>query len=156
MSQFQFNAAEVEPQQSFAPLPAGIYVAQITDVEIKDTKAGTGQYLQITWEIADGECRGRKVWDRLNVSNANAEAERIGRQQLSALCHAIGVLQVQDTNQFHGKAARIRVTVRKDATYGDGNDVKGYEAAGARPMPTGGFPPAAAAAAAPAAPRRPW
>ena len=153
MATFQFNASEVEPEQGFSVVPAGMYAAQIIDVEIKDTKAGNGQYMSVTWELLDGQYRGRKVWSRLTVRNANAEAERIGRQQLSALCHAVGVLNLQDTVQLHGKQARLRVTVKQDAQYGDSNDVKGYEAlAGSAPGAPFTPPPAAA----PARAGKPW
>ena len=150
MAQMSFNAAEVEPQSTFDALPAGWYVAQVIESDMKDTKAGTGQYLQLTWEILDGACAGRRVWDRLNISNPNAEAERIGRQQLSQLCHSVGVLQLQDSQQLHGKPARIKLAIRKDPAYGDSNDVKGYEPAGP------GIAAAAPSIPAVATAKKPW
>ena len=72
MSLLQFNAAEIEPQQSFEPLPAGVYIAEITDSEIVATKAGTGQMLKLTWKVLDGQYSGRLIFDRLNIANAGA------------------------------------------------------------------------------------
>ena len=40
-----FNAAQVEPSQDFEPIPAGKYLAVITETEMKPTKNGSGQYL---------------------------------------------------------------------------------------------------------------
>ena len=46
---------------------------------MKPTKTGNGQYLQLAFEIIEGEYKNRKVWARLNLENANADAVRIAR-----------------------------------------------------------------------------
>ena len=46
---------QVQPQASFDLIPAGKYICQIVESEIKSTKAGTGQQLVLTWEVLDGE-----------------------------------------------------------------------------------------------------
>lgn len=163
MATINFNAANVKPQDDFSPIPAGQYIAQVTESEIKPTKNGTGQMLTLRWAILDGACKGRLVFDRINIANQNPQAEEIGQRQLSGLCHAIGVLQLADTSQLHGKPLTITVSIRKDASgqYGDSNEVKSYKPmAGAM---AGGFAPAAAAAPtgfspapAAAAPTAPW
>ncbi|HEX4918067.1 MAG TPA: DUF669 domain-containing protein, partial [Limnobacter sp.] len=56
-----FNAAEVQPMESRDVLPAGKYIAAIVDNEIKPTKSGTGERLNLTFEILEGEHKGRKV-----------------------------------------------------------------------------------------------
>ena len=61
-----FNAATVEPSQDFEPIPAGKYLAMITESEMKPTKSGGGQYLQLTFQMLDGPYKGRYVWARLN------------------------------------------------------------------------------------------
>ena len=149
MAQLMFNAAAVQPRSSFDPIPAGSYIASISESAIKPTKSGTGQMLTLTWDILDGQYKGRKVFDRLNIQNTNPKAEAIGQEQLSALCHAAGVLQLQDTNQLHGKPVKIKVKIRKDDTgqFEDSNEVSGYTAASGASIPA-----AAAPAAAPAAP----
>ncbi len=65
-----FNAEEVEPAAKFDPIPAGRYQAIITDSEQKPTKAGTGHYLQLTFQIQEGTYKGRILWPcRLLVRN---------------------------------------------------------------------------------------
>jgi len=44
-----FNAHSVEPMADFEPIPAGKYVAVITDSEMKPTKSGNGSYLELTF-----------------------------------------------------------------------------------------------------------
>lgn len=155
MASFQFNAANVAPQQSFTPIPSGSYIAQVVESEIKQTKGGTGQMMNLTFEVLDGQYRNRKVFGRINVVNQSAEAERIGQSQLSALCHATGVMQLQDTVQLHGKPVKIKVKVRVDESgkYDDSNEVTGYEAiSGAVQIPAA----SQQAQAAPTASSAPW
>ena len=155
MASFQFNAANVAPQQSFTPIPAGSYIAQVVESEIKPTKNGTGQMMNLTFEVLDGQYRNRKFFGRINVVNQSAEAERIGQSQLSALCHATGVMQLQDTVQLHGKPVKIKVKVRVDESgkYDASNEVTGYEAiSGAVQVPAA----SQQAQAAPAASSAPW
>lgn len=161
MAQFNtvFDATTVKPQESFTPLPAGTYIAQITDSAIKPTKSGSGTSLNLTWTILDGQYANRKVFDRINVQNLNPEAEQIGQRQLSAVCHAVGVLKLQDSNQLHGRPIQITVKIRKDEQWGDSNEVKGYQpiAGGYNTQASGApFSTQQPAAAAPAASVPPW
>lgn len=159
MARISFNSANVAPQESFTPIPAGVYLAQATDSDVAATKSG-GEMVKLTFEVLQGPYARRKVFGNINVRNPNADAERIGQSQLSALCHAVGLVgQLNDTAQLHLRPVMIRVKIRKDDTgqYGDRNEVTGYEAVagGAAPgMPVaapGGFPPPQAGGAAAAA-----
>lgn len=149
MSFLDFNAEEVEPNTAPEALPAGDYVAQVVGSELKPTASGSGEYLKLEIEILTSEFSGRRVFDQLNIRNDSPEAERIGRAQLSALCHAIGVMRVTDSQQLHGKPFTIKLAVKEDPQYGKQNKVKGYKAATATPQAA----PLHAAASAPAAGR---
>lgn len=163
MANISFDATTVQPDEGFTPIPAGTYLAAIVDSDVKQTKAGTGYYLQATWRVLDGQHKGRLIFDRINVRNANQVAEQIGQKQLSGLCHAVGVLKLQDTTQLHNKPAMIRVTIRKDDQFGDSNEVKGYDKASGAPAPQmhattpqGWGAQQSAPAAAPASATPPW
>ena len=137
MAIINFNANEVEPSKAFDPIPAGKYVAVIVDSEMKDTRAGTGRYLQLEFEITDGEYAGRKLWARLNIENQNAEAVRMARADLSAICRAVNVLTPNDSADLHNLPLVIKVHVRKDKNTGEiSNEIRGYESKAAyRPEP---------------------
>ncbi len=49
-----FDANQVEPSSDFEPIPAGKYLAVITETEMKPTKSGAGSYLQLTFQIIEG------------------------------------------------------------------------------------------------------
>ena len=66
-----FDANQVEPAAKFDPIPAGKYLAVITESEQKPTKAGTGNYLQLTFQIQEGIYKGRILWARLRVTRSN-------------------------------------------------------------------------------------
>jgi hypothetical protein len=125
-----FDANEVQPQQAFDVLPPGDYKVQIVQSDMVQNKAGTGQYLWLEMDIVDGEYQGRKVWDRLNLVNPNQQAQDIAQRQLSAICHAIGQLSVQDSEELHFKTfvAQVKVKPRQD-TGENTNEVKGYKPA---------------------------
>ena len=59
----EFDANDVDPRQAFELLPVGWYTAMITGSEMKATKAGDGEYLNLTIQIVEGEYEGRLVWE---------------------------------------------------------------------------------------------
>ena len=133
-----FNAHEVEPTASFEAIPAGKYLASITESEMKPTKNGGGSYLQLTFTILDGEHKGRVVWARLNLVNPNQTAVKIAQSELSAVCRAVGVMTPRDSCELHNIPLLVAVKVKKrEDTSELANEVKGYEpksAAGGKPQ----------------------
>ena len=131
MAQFNFDASQVVPQQSTGPLPAGTYLAHITESDVQPLKSGNGEGLKLTFEIIDGQFKGRKVYENLNIRHTSEDTQRIAQSQLSALCHAVNVIKLMDTAALHFKPVRINVTVREAVgQYKASNNIKGYEAAG--------------------------
>jgi len=124
-----FNAAEVEPQQSMEPLPAGWYRAVITASEEKPTKAQTGSFLMMTLEVIEGQHQGRKVFERLNLNNPNATAVEIAQRTLSSICRAVGVMTPRNSSDLHDKPLMVKLAVKPgDSQYGPSNDIKEYAA----------------------------
>ena len=126
-----FNANEVEPTVSFEPLPAGKYLTAITASEMKATKKGDGSYLQLEFTVLEGDCKGRKTWDRLCINHPNDLTQRIARGNLSAICRAVGVMQPRDSVELHNIPLLITVKCKKRQDTGEiTNEVKGYESKG--------------------------
>ena len=138
-------------ERNFEPLPAGWYTATIGGAEVKATKAGTGEYIAIRYDITGPSHQGRVVFGNLNIKNANPTAEAIGYQQMGELMRAIGLARVDDTDQFVGGQLQVKLDVRKSEQYGDSNDVKGFKSLSGGAMPMAAAPKAASAKAAP-----PW
>ncbi len=147
-----FVEAELpKSERNFEPLPAGWYTATIGGAEVKATKAGTGEYIAIRYDITGPTHQGRVVFGNLNIKNANPTAEAIGYQQMGELMRAIGLARVDDTDQFIGGQLQIKLDIRKSEQYGDSNDVKGFKSLSGGAMPMAVAPKAASAKAAP-----PW
>jgi hypothetical protein len=165
----EFDPNKVDPARPIEPLPTGWYAMVATESEIKDAKAGgKNKYLEIVFAIDESrhpQHKGRKVWARLNLWNDSAKAEEIASSELSAICHAVGSPPITDSQELHFKPLAVRV-VYKPATekFGEGNDIKGYDAIAKRFGATGsGTPtpgPSGASASSGAAPAEsatpPW
>jgi hypothetical protein len=133
MAQLNFSADKVEPVGKFVPIPVGKYKVAITASERKKTnkepKPGEvqGEMILFTYTVIDGEFRGRKLFDRLNIINANKTAQEIAEGCLSAICRSVGVMVPRSTEELHNIPFIVDVKIRaaKDG-YDESNDVKGY------------------------------
>ena len=122
-----FDANQVEPTGDFEAIPAGKYLAVITDSELKPTKAGNGSLLVLTFQIIEGSHQNRLVWARLNLDNPNPVAVQIARADLSAICRAVGVTNPKDSAELHNLPLLIQVRCKKRLDTGDMvNEIKGY------------------------------
>lgn len=123
-----FDATNVDPSVDFEHIPAGRYNAEITDSDMLDNSRGTGEYLKLEFTILDGPCAGRKLWAQLNLNNPSTQAVEIAQRELSAICHAVGKLRVQDSVQLHNIPLEINVKVKTSPEYGPQNIIRGYSA----------------------------
>ena len=155
MAHFSFDASTVAPQAVSGPIPAGTYLAHCTESDVGPLKSGNGTGLKMTFEILDGQYKGRRVWENLNIQHTSEDTQRIAQSQLSALCHAVNVIKLEDTAALHFKPVKIKVVVREaQGQYQASNNIKGYESAGVTPV---AFAPAAdAPAAAPVSKAPAW
>ncbi|MEO1969922.1 MAG: DUF669 domain-containing protein [Pirellulaceae bacterium] len=122
-----FDADTVEPTTDFETIPAGKYEAVITESEFKPTKAGTGNYLQLTFQVIAGPYKNRFLWARLNLNNPNATAVTIAQSELSAICRAVGVTKPRDSAELHNLPLVIRVRCKTRHDTGEiVNEIAGY------------------------------
>ena len=128
MATISFNAAEVQPT-SFDALPPGSYEAVVSNSESRPMKSGNGMGFNFEFEIISGNFKGRKVFVWITFEHRTSpQAQQIGREQLSALCRAVGVTQLNDTVQLHNLPLMITLGIDKnDPTR---NVVKAYKAKG--------------------------
>ena len=151
-----FDATAVEPAGDYTPLPPGEYKVQIISSEMVENSTHTGHMLKLELEITDGDQAGRKLYDRLNLDNPNAQAVEIAQRTLSAICHATGKLSVSDSAELHmiPMIAVVKVDPPRSANgkdYGPSNSIKTYKKLTGAPA-AGGFGGGAAAASAQTAP----
>lgn len=156
-----FDAHNVDPKESFDAIPLGLYPNDMAPVmivasEMRENNAKTGQYLWLELDVVDGPAKGRKLWDRLNLINPNAKAVEIAERTLSAICHAVGVMNVSDSEQLHGRVMLAKYKIKPaDGQYPASNEIGTYkpvteQAQATAPAPAATAAPAQAAQAAPA------
>ena len=133
-------------ERSYEPLPAGWYTATIGGAEVKATKAGTGEYFSIRYDVTGTTHQGRVVFGNLNIKNPPPAAAAIAYQQMGELMRAIGLGRVDDTDQFVGGQLQIKLDIRKSEQYKDSNDVKAFKSLSGGAMPMAAAAPKAASA----------
>lgn len=126
-----FNVNELPVSESnFEPLPAGWYIASITQADVAPTKSG-GQMIKLRWDILGPTHQGRVVFGNINIQNANPEAQRIGLEQLNQLLTAAGIVDLDDTDQLISVTVQIKLSVKESEYQGEKqvrNEIKGYKA----------------------------
>jgi len=161
-----FDPSDVpQDERSFEPMPAGDYNVQIIESEVVPTKTG-GEMLKLTLEVLDGQYANRKIWDNLNIRNANATAQGIAHRTLADICAACGIGPIQDSDDLHFKPIVATLKIEPERTVGDKtydarNGVKRYKARSGSAAPVGKAPAQRTAAPAAQATRgatgaRPW
>lgn len=127
MALLNFDASQIDPSVPFEALPPDKYLVEIAKSEMKPTKAGDGKYLELEYIVLEGEYKGRKIWDRLCLDHPTPRTVEIAKANLSAICHAIGVMKPGNSSELHHIPMFITVKMKKDMErdliY---NEIKGY------------------------------
>jgi hypothetical protein len=154
MVNLNFDANEVEPLGSFEPLPVGEYTVVIESSALNPAKTGKGEYLQLVYNVVEGEFQGRKLFDRLNIRNDSEQAQKIAQSALSSICRAVGVMHPQTSEELHDKPFIVKVGIRPaKGEYGPSNAIKEYKPIDECEQPKEAAKPTAGAAP---AGNRPW
>ena len=127
MVNFNYNVSEITPTGSYDPLPSNWYVAQVTSAEAKTPKSGRGEMLCVTFEIIDGEFRGRKVWGNYCHVHPTPKAQEIARQHISAISHAVGIPNCDNSDHWYQLPLKIKVKLKRDKNSDEMvNEIVGY------------------------------
>jgi hypothetical protein len=117
-----------EGLDDYTPIPAGPVIAQITTSGYKQTKAKTGNYLQLIWKVISGKYAGRTLFDNLNLDNPNPIAVEIANKSLNSICQACEKVGVQDSEELHGIPVELTLSVTPaTSTQPASNNIKAYK-----------------------------
>lgn len=112
----------------FSPIPVGDYKAVITESEVKATKSGDGQYLNLKVEVIEGEYAGRILFVILNLWNPNPKAVEIANRELATIVAAVGKPGAQDSTELHNIPMTVTVGIQEgQGQYGPSNRIKNYK-----------------------------
>jgi hypothetical protein len=158
MASLNFKASAIQIEErttSYGSLPAGEYEMMVVKSTTKPTKSGNGSYLELEMHIISGEHTGRRHWERLNLDNPSLQTVKIAEEQLARLCMALGLDEVDDSEQMHDKAFVAEVGIdKKDDTRNVIWNYRAITGAPGSPAKLKNTPPPPAAA--PAKSARPW
>lgn len=123
---WQFNANQYEPKQGMEGHPPALKAPfTITNTAIVETKDKTGGMLVVDFTSPMGV-----ITHRYNINNASPKAVEIAYQQLSALCRAVNVFQIDGQNEcaaLRGGKGLMDIGYQKGEAPTDNNpDAKGY------------------------------
>lgn len=121
--QTPIQANQLPKEQSFDALPSGDYAAMIEKTELKQTKAGDGQYIKLQLKVTQGNHTGRVFFEQINIMNPNPTAVEIGLARLNSILEIGQIPTLQDTDQLNGINLMCSLTVKED-NYGKKNNVK--------------------------------
>lgn len=156
MALINFNVDMAPDAMDFDVIPAGNYEAIITDSQVMENKAGTGEYLKLELTIVNGEFEGRKLFENLNLVHPNETTVRIAQGTLKQIAVACGKASgvVTESEELHDIPMSINVSVELRKDNGRvANRIKGYAAVGAKkkaaasrtvapaPLPAAAAPP---------------
>ena len=138
-------------------IPAGMYQAIITssggdpndertgEDGLVSSRSGKGRYLPMTFEIIEGEYKGRPIFKNFNLENTNEQAVRIAQSEIKELLQAVGwdfaakPCGPDDTSEIHMIPLTLQVVTRTNKqTDDEQNEIKHF-----KPRQTAGTPSSA-------------
>lgn len=111
-------------------IPNGQYPLEVKDRKVHNFDTNK-QQVELTYRVLDGEHENRLIWGRYWTKHPNAEALRIGREQLGALAKALGLsgeLKKLDTLLNIPFIGKVGVEKKAEGSeYEPRNEVKGWK-----------------------------
>lgn len=124
----RFNETEAAPE--YAPVPRGVYSAEVSSGELTNSGTGTPGFT-LGFTVTDGDYKGRRVWHTLWLTQAampmtKRDLAKLGIVSLDQLertippgilCQLTVVLRTDDDGQTRNRVTRYEVVeIRPDAT----------------------------------------
>ena len=68
---FGVNMGSVD--DTYEPIPEGVYPIQAIAQELKSTKDSLGQFISVTFQVTDGQYANRQIFENFNIRNQNQQ-----------------------------------------------------------------------------------
>ena len=96
-----FDANDSPTETGFDAIPAGTYRCMMVKSESGPTSTNSGILLSMQWKVMEGPHKGSILFDRLNFTNKDATAQKLGRAKLGNICRAVGIRAPSDSSELH-------------------------------------------------------
>ena len=95
-------------------LPPGEYAVEIVaEQENQPLRNGAGTALVFEYQIRDGQFRGQRIRDWLNVGHSNQNARELAHRRIKAVGEAVGLPVFNDTRQLFNRPFLIAVSCQE-------------------------------------------
>lgn len=125
-----WDLSKVEVSTGYSPLPPGDYLVVAKAGELKATKSGSGEYVNVEFTIIGEKFNQRKLFHRFNTKNENPTAVKIGKELMAQFFLAAGLkseqLSAVTPDDFAGQSCLANVIV-ETSTYGEQNVIKSFK-----------------------------
>ncbi len=119
-----FNAREVDPHTPFEAVSEGWHKVEIKTGDVARNDGEQGRRLNLGFKVLEGPDAGKAPRLGMQFVHSNPQTQRIGASQVSAICHATNVLDLQDASQLFGKIVEIMFRAKPERyTDADGIEV---------------------------------
>ena len=111
----EFNDVPVQPQakREYPVIQPGTYTVQILSEETKPTRAGTGSYLELVYQIQGGTFNGQRIWDRLNLKNPSTKAVEIALAALRSIQRCCGIDRLSSSADLVGHTMKVKTRIEE-------------------------------------------
>jgi len=163
-NEFSFGNLD-DVKTSDEPIPVGNYRLRAVEMDMKDTKSGTGSYLSVRFDVVEGPHQGRRVFQNYNLVNQNQQAVEIALRDVKSWLIAAGLpesgqLTMERIRALEGKPFLAKVGIEKDKSgqYPDKNKIARFlpPVEGSAPAAATASPQPPAAEAPASSGGRPW
>jgi hypothetical protein len=129
VAELNFDTSQVAPGKgSFPSLPAGWYRVEVIDSGRKAASTGSGDFLKLEMVIIEGDLKGRKIFDNLNLWNRSQQACEIAIGDLRSYGEATCVSNpgaIRDSVELHDTPFWLQM--KRSKTNGKYADAEGFE-----------------------------
>lgn len=116
-------------ESDFKPLQEGVYAGKILNTQIKNSKNGSGKYLNLEIELLGSPgIKGRRVYEICMLSHPNTAAVTVGAKKLKNIASVLDldITEVESFSEFVGKPLGVKLGIESSEEYGDKNRVKAF------------------------------
>ncbi len=114
-----FNANEHEDMVDFDILPQGWYMVAITKDEQRDCKDGQSKGLNLEMTVLDGNFKGRKVFNWLNLWHVKQKVKAISEREFATICRAVNIINPRNSEQLQNVPFGIELKHKKSSYSGE-------------------------------------
>ena len=91
----------------FQVIAKGWRIGEVVKSEVKPTKNKEGTIMVLAFRILEGKYKGRIIYTNYNIVNKNETTVKIAEGQIKSLCEALGIDELQDTDELHKQEVGI-------------------------------------------------